>query len=109
MADDHQPTMGELYRLLQAVQTSIDRMESNARADRDNAARTFVRQDVLGPTLTAVSQRITEVEKDVEDTKRDVAGQKDRNRQMVLALIGVAIPALISIILAIVGVQGGVG
>lgn len=100
MADDHQPTLGEVYRLLQAVQASIDRMDSNARADRENAALTFVRKDVLEPNLIAIRDDIVELQKD-----RDA--QETNKRQLWLALAGTVITVVVTVFAQALGFHPG--
>lgn len=107
MADD--VTMGEVVRRLDSITAQLATIIAGQAEDRRHNTETFVRKDVMDSKFESIGQRFTEVEKDVEDGKKALANQQDRNRQLVFAIIGVAVPALISIILALVGAQGGVG
>lgn len=105
-------TMGEVVRRLDSIAAQLAQITTSLAEDRRHNTETFVRKDVLESRLDAMGQRFVEVEKDVEDGKKEQARQQDRNRSMAIALIGIAIPALISIIglvLSVLGKGGGVG
>lgn len=102
MADDHQPTLGEVYRLLLSMQQTIDRMAREAREDRDHTSRTYVRQDVNDATMR-------EVRDDIAELKDNWRTQKGRNQQIVIGVATGFIVLLIGIMASALGFPGGGG
>lgn len=100
MADDHQPTLGEVYRLLLSMQQTIDRMAREAREDRESASRTYVRQDVNDATMR-------EVRADIDELKDNWRTQKGRNQQIVIGVATGFIVLLIGIMASALGFPGG--
>lgn len=102
-------TLAVLGQRMDQLLAQFTQLNASLDADRRHNSETFARKDVLASTFEAVGRRITEAEKDIEDGKRALAQQQDKNRSMVIALIGIAIPALISVVGIILSVLGSGG
>lgn len=77
---DHEPTLGEIYRLQLAHQASLEQLASDMRADRQHAADTYVRKDVN-------DARLGEIRDDIAELKGNWSTQQDRNRQIVIGVV----------------------
>lgn len=97
---DHEPTLGEIYRLQLATQASIDRLTADMRADRDHAANTYVRKDVNDATVREIRDDITEL-------KDNWKGQKGRNQQIVIGVVIGFIVLILGMVATALGMPGG--
>ena len=99
-------TMGEVVRRLDGIAVQLAAIIAGQAEDRRHNTDTFVSKENLRVQLENVGNKITEAEKDIVDVKAAQDKQQDRNRGMVIALIGIAVPALISIVGLILTIVG---
>lgn len=105
MADDP-VTLALLGQRMDQLLGQFTQLNARLDSERLHNQETFARKDVLEPRFNGISDRIRDAEKDIEEGKKALATQQDRNRGMVIALISVAIPALISVVGLILSVVG---
>lgn len=82
-----EPTLGEVLRRLEDVARRLESAEA-----------TYVRKDVYDARHNNVTRRLDAIERDQED--REKAAETFR-RQVLLLVLGISIPAVLSLLLAI--------
>jgi len=93
-----EPTLGEVLRRLDAVSTTMVNLAAEMRQDRMDTAKTYVRKDVYDRDHKTQTDDIEDLQiynKDRE--KRDA----DTRRQLVFLLLGIAVPAILGLLLAV--------
>lgn len=93
-----EPTNAEVMRRLDEVSRQLLSLAAEMRDDRRAAADTYVRKDVFRPMHENTSNRLTALEKDQDEKER---AQDAFRRQMVIAITGVALPALFGLVVAL--------
>lgn len=96
MADE--PTLGEVLRRLEQVASELAKVTEQLRTDRVEAAATYVRKDVYIAETTSVTVRVGKLEDDNEAKEKDAAAFR---RQLLFMILGIAIPAIGGLLLAI--------
>lgn len=99
-----EPTNAEVMRRLDEVSRQLLSLAAEMREDRRMAADTYVRKDVYQPLHDAVKQRLTNLERENDD--RDKA-QDGFRRQITVAVIAAAIPAVLALLYAVVSLTNG--
>ena len=98
MADE--VTLGEVVRRLDSITAQLAQIIAGQAQDRQHAAETFVRKDVLDPTLNAIRVDVTELQRDRDN-------QENRNRQLWLAVAGSAVTIVLTILAQALGFHVG--
>lgn len=91
-------SLGEVLRRLDQVSASMVTLAAEMRQDRQDAASTYVRKDVYERDEKSHSDDILDLQTYNKDReKRDA----DTRRQLVFLLLGIAIPAILGLLLAV--------
>lgn len=86
-----EPTLGEVLRRLDEVANTLTNLAS--RLDKD-----YVRKDVYGEWREAMAQRVKDIEAELDEKVRDATAFR---RQIIVCLVGVGVPAVLAMVLAI--------
>lgn len=98
MTVNGEPSLGEVLRRLEDVSRQLASLASQMAEDRREAAVTFVRQDVYSSQQQGIERRVGDLERDVELKEKTAA---ETRRQFVFLCLGIAIPAILGLLLAI--------
>lgn len=99
-----EPTNGEVMRRLDDV---LGRLDATARAVDDSrraAEQTYVRKDVYDGASREQTRRIEDIEKENAEKERNAEAFR---RQVIVAVLGVALPAFGGLVLAVTAVLNG--
>lgn len=109
MTAANEPTLGEVLRRLDEVSRQMSEMAREMKADRADAAKTYVRQDVYMAERHASQSIVADLHGDIQAAKSELGGEiktlKDERkadvqarRQLWLALGSLAVTSLLAII-----------
>lgn len=84
---DHDPTLGEVYRLVEMVRNTQIEMRQEAANDRRRADEKYATKEQLAALQRLHEQRFLDDEKDITHQEEKWATQQDRNRQIVIGVI----------------------
>lgn len=93
-----EPTLGEVLRRLNEVSATMQDMAQRLERERVENAVTFVRKDVYDARHVILTERVKGLEQDADD--REKAAEAFR-RQVLVVVIGVALPAFLALVLAV--------
>lgn len=93
-----EPTPGEIIRRLDTFITQIQQLSQDQRSDKLEASKTYVRKDLYEEQIGNLKRRVKELEE--ENDAKDKAAS-DFRRQIAIALIVLALPAVVSLFLAV--------
>ena len=99
-----EPTLGEVLRRLDDLINKVAELTQELKDDRNNAAATYVRQDVYIAQRQADAAVVADIHGDIKSIKDDRRKDNDWRRQQNLSLAGLTITVLVSIALAIINI-----
>jgi cell division protein FtsB len=98
-----EPTLGEAMRRLDAVARQLDALAKTMADDRRDFASTYVRYDVYTARHSHLETRVKDLEDDSQLKEKTAA---ETRRQFVFLVLGIAIPAVIGLLLGIASITG---
>lgn len=101
-----EPTLGEAMRRLDAVTKQLDDLARMLAEDRRSFASTYVPREVYEARHNSLDRRVTLLEADAEAKEKTAA---DTRRQFVFLVLGIAIPAVLGLLLGVASVTGAPG
>jgi len=99
-----EPTIGEAMRRLDAVSKQMEILARQMAEDRRDFASTYVRYDVYEARHLSLDRRVTLLESDNEERDKTSA---DTRRQFLFLVLGIAIPAVIGLLLGLANLLAG--
>jgi hypothetical protein len=93
-----EPTLGEVMRRLEQVSRDMAAISTQLAEDRRTAETTFVRKDVYAAETFATGGRVKKLEDDNEAKEKESAAFR---RQVLLMILGIAIPAIAGLLLTV--------
>jgi hypothetical protein len=96
-----EPTPGEMMRRLDEVAAQMLRILAEIASDRKRAEQLYVLREAWALARDADKGRVHEVEKDIDQLKKDRDGDLTYRRQILLALAIASLSAIVSTAIAI--------
>lgn len=93
-----EPTLGEVLRRLDEVARQMTTLSLQLVEDRREAAATFVRRDVYEARTESLTRDVSDLKADADAKEKTAA---ETRRQFVFLVLGIAIPAILGLLLAV--------
>lgn len=101
MADE--PTLGEALRRLDAVTDEVKALARALAEDRRSFATTYVPRELYEARHRHLEGRVIDLERGEEERDKTAA---DTRRQFLFLVLGIAIPAVIGLLLGVASITG---